>query len=308
MQNKAFYLCAELSKYGRIMESSEVKFGVDIFENSYRLFAEYVLTVEKLGFDSIWAAEAHDLDVLTKLTIAAVKTTKVKLGTIVLVPTLRYPSTLAKTISSLDHVSEGRLILGVGCSDKPSIERRGVPSDKPVTRMLESIKIMKKLWSEPSVDYDGQFYRLKDYSLPIKPIQKPHPPIWIAAFGPCMLKITAKHADGWIGIPVPERYKTLLNEIRQVMKEIGRDPTKFEPAVLAFTSIASDHDTAEEYRMWEAPIVGTPDECTDYIERLVKSGARHFILGVCAPNKKAYLNSLKLYAEKVIPYFRDQQS
>ncbi|MDH5688492.1 MAG: LLM class flavin-dependent oxidoreductase, partial [Candidatus Bathyarchaeota archaeon] len=121
------------------MEPYEVKFGVDIWEEGvYERFVRYVLAVEKLGFDSIWGAEAHDFDLLVKLTVAAVKTTNVKLGTVVLVPALRYPAVLAKTLASLDIVSGGRLILGVGCSDQPSIRRRGVPSDKPASRMLES--------------------------------------------------------------------------------------------------------------------------------------------------------------------------
>jgi len=107
------------------MKSYEVKFGVDIWEEgAYERFIRYVLAVEKLGFDSIWAAEAHEFDLLIKLTVAAVKTRNVKLGTVVLVPALRYPAILAKTLTSLDIVSKGRLILGVGCSDQPSIEKR----------------------------------------------------------------------------------------------------------------------------------------------------------------------------------------
>jgi len=292
------------------MESSEVKFGVDIWEEGvYERFVRYVLAAEKLGFDSMWTAEAHDFDPIVKLTVAAVKTNNAKLGTVVLVPALRYPAVLAKTLTSLDIVSNGRLILGVGCSDQPSIERRGVPSDKPVSRMLESIRILKKLWTEDSITFIGQFYQIKNYSLPLKPTQKPHPPIWIAGGGPRMLRIIATHADGWIGMPTPDRYRALLNEIRYLMKKKCREPARLEPAVLAFTSIASNHDTAEQYsrRMGENPIVGTPDEYIDSIEKLVKSGARHFILAFSAPDEKTYLNSLKLCAEKVIPYFREKQ-
>ena len=290
------------------MKSYEVEFGVDIWEEGvYERFIRYVLTVEKLGSDSIWAAEAHDLDLLIKLTVAAVKTNRVKLGTVVLVPALRYPFMLAEMLTSLDIVSKGKLILGVGCSDQPSIEKRGVPSDKPVSRMLESIRILKKLWTEDSVTFKGQFYRI-NYSLPLKPVQKPHPPIWIAGGGSRMRKIIATHADGWIGMPTPDRYEKLLKEIRYLMKEKGRDSERFEPAVLVFTSIAKDHDTAEEYsrRLRENPLVGTPDEYIEGIERLVKSGARHFILAFYAPNEKAYLDSLKLCAENVVPYFREQ--
>lgn len=218
------------------MKSYEVKFGVDIWENGegmYERFVRYVLAVEKLGFDSIWAAEAHDLDVLTKLTIAAVKTRKVKLGTIVLVPARRYPAVLAKTLSSLDLVSEGRLILGVGTGgSKETLDRLGVPSDKPATRMLEMIKIMKKLWTEPVVTFKGQFYQLKNCRSPLRPVQTPHPPIWIGAHGPRMLKITATVGDGWFGDVLADEYKETLSKIRRMAKEAGRDPAEITPARL----------------------------------------------------------------------------
>jgi alkanesulfonate monooxygenase SsuD/methylene tetrahydromethanopterin reductase-like flavin-dependent oxidoreductase (luciferase family) len=289
------------------MGSSEVKFGVDIRFNEYQLFVRCALAVEKLGFDSIWAAEAHSLDVLTKLTVTAVVTKRVKVGTSVLVPALRYPSVLAKSTSSLDHVSEGRLILGVGCSDQPSIEKRGIPSDKPVSRMVESIKILKKLWTEPTVNYDGQFYKLKNYSLPLKPVQKPHPPIWIAAYGPRMLKIAATLGDGWIGMVGFEKYKKQLNEIRRIAKESGRKPEDITPAILKFTSIAKDRETALNYATmvenYVTKISGNPDDHIQEIEKLVKSGARYFILAIVAPNETAFLESVKLYANKVIPNF-----
>jgi len=99
------------------MASDEVRFGVDIWENSqgmYDRFVRYVIAVEKLGFDSIWAAETHAFGLLAKLTAAAVKTRKVRLGTVVLVPGLRNPAVLAKTLSSLDLTSKGRLVLGTG--------------------------------------------------------------------------------------------------------------------------------------------------------------------------------------------------
>jgi len=290
------------------MKSYEVKFGVDIWEEGvYERFIKYVFAVEKLGFDSIWAAEAHGFDLLIKLTVAAVKTRNVKLGTVVLVPALRYPAILAKTLTSLDIVSKGRLILGVGCSDQPSIEKRGVPSDRPVSRMLESIRILKKLWTERSVTFKGRFYQIKNYSLPLKPVQKPHPPIWIGAYGPRMLRITATLGDGWFGDAPREKYGETLDKIKHMAAEAGRDPDEIMPARLEFTSIAKDHQTAIAYARRKLGVCGTPNEYIDAIEKLVKSGARYFILAFYAPDEKAYLDSLKLCAEKVMPYFREKQ-
>jgi alkanesulfonate monooxygenase SsuD/methylene tetrahydromethanopterin reductase-like flavin-dependent oxidoreductase (luciferase family) len=289
------------------MRLSEVKFGVDIRFNEHRPLVRCAVAVEKFGFDSIWAAEAHSLDILVKLTVATVVTKRVKVGTSVLVPALRYPTVLAKSISSLDHVSEGRLILGVGCSDQQSIKKRGIPSDKPVSRMIESIRLLKKLWTEPTVNYQGQFYQLKNYSLPLKPLQKPHPPIWIAAYGPRMLRVAATLGNGWIGMVSYEKYEKQLTQIRRIAKDAGRDPEELTPAILEFTSIAKDKETALKYETlvedYVTKISGTPEDHIQAIERLVKGGARYFILAIVAPNEKAFLESLKLYANKVIPYF-----
>ena len=310
-----------------------IGFGVDIWENGlgmYDRFARYVLAVEKLGFDSIWAADAHRFDLLVKLTVAAVKTMRVKVGTVVLVPAIRNPVILARTLSSLDLVSDGRLILGVGAGGSPEgFESMGIPPSKPATRMLETIQIIKRLWTEPSVTFSGEFYHLKDCGSPLKPVQVPHPPIWIGANGPRMLEITARIGDGWFGDVLAHKYEETLSKIRRMAKESGRNPDEIIPARLEFTSIAKDHETArtylppvrwpggwkpmtkEEESEWIAAaekhrIFGTPDEYIEGIERLVKSGARHFILAFYAPNEKAYLDSLKLCAEEVVPYFREQ--
>jgi len=311
------------------MKSDEIKFGVDIWEDGvYERFVRHVLSVEKLGFDSIWAAEAHDLDLLVKLTVAAVKTRNVKLGTVVLVPALRHPAVLAKTLSSLDIVSNGRLILGVGTGGSPDgFRRMGIPHKKPATRMLESIEIMKRLWTELSMSFEGEFYHLENCKAPLRPIQKPHPPIWIGAHGSRMLRLTAMIGDGWLGDVFAHEYERTLRKIRSMAKEYGRNVDDITPARLEFTSIAEDHETARSYlpppywhggweprtqkeiAKWAAivekqRIFGTPDEYVEKIDKLVKSGARHFILAFYAPNEKAYLNSLRLCAEKVMPYFR----
>jgi len=194
--------------------------------------------------------------------------------------------------------------------------------------MVEAIQIMKELWTGQSVTYDGEFYHIKRYRCHLKPFHKPHPPIWIGANGPRMLKITAKLGDGWLGDVFAHEYEETLRKIRCMAREFGRGPEKITPSRLEFTSIAKDHETARQYlppphwfggwkdvteeekaeaiaTMERERIFGTPDEYIEGIDKLVKSGARHFILAFYAPNEEAYLDSLKLCAEKVIPYFRN---
>lgn len=327
------------------MTSSAVKFGVDFNPSSFQCeFASVVkaaVKVEKYGFDSFWVPD-RSIDPLTALAAAAVNTTKVSLGTCVLIPSYRYPAVLARDLLTLDNISGGRLIVGVGAGE--SLERWGIPSRRRVSRFLEMIRLLKRLWTEATVSYSGQFYKLENFSLGIKPVQKPHPPIWIGASGPCMMRITATHGNGWFGPQVTsEIYREALDRLRRMAREQGRDPKEIAPAHLPFTSISSNHDvalrliepTARWFLAWAAQprsrlcdllgygetwtkgedvpleaiercfIFGTPDECVEKIEKFIRAGARHFVLGIRAGNEKGFLNAIRLYADKVILHFKE---
>ena len=162
--------------------------------------------------------------------------------------------------------------------------------------MLESIEIMKMLWTEPLVTFEGVYYKLKDCCCRLKPVQKPHPPLWVGAHGPHMLEITGKFGDGWLGDGFASEYKDSLSKIKRAAKECGRDPEEITPARLEFTSIARDHETAARYlprphwfggweemteeEMSEAMaklererISGGPDEYIEGIDECVDCGA-----------------------------------
>jgi phthiodiolone/phenolphthiodiolone dimycocerosates ketoreductase len=303
--------------------------------------AKIASEIERLGFDSIWIPD-HGVDPLPTLSFIAASTKRVKLGTCVLIPDHRHPVLLAREISALDNLSGGRFILGLGAGEGGEVF--GTSIDRPVARMLETVKILKELWRSPRASYDGDFWRIKDYSLEIKPLQKPHPPIWFGASGPRMLKITAKYGAGCFGPQlVPEDYMKWLGRLRSIAKEIGKNPYEITPAHLPFTSISDDHDTAVEWlephvkwflvwasqppssvlqtlgyrEKWEKEedvpleavekcfIVGTPTECAKKMKDFVRSGARYFVLAIRAPDEENYLRSLKLYAEEVLPHVKE---
>lgn len=326
------------------MDISSVKFGVDIgplfeIEKGFSLLSKVAATIERLGFDSIWIPD-HEIDPLATLSFIAAKTRKIRLGTCVLIPSHRHPVLLAREISALDNLSGGRFILGLGAGERK--EAFGTPVNRPVSRMLETIKILKELWKCPRVTYLGDFWEIKDYCLELKPLQKPHPPIWIGASGQRMMKITATHADGAFGPQlVSKNYQEWLNRLHNIARNFGRNPNEIVPAHLPFTSISRDHDTAlkwlERHVRWflvwasqppsslpqilgyeekwereeEVPteavercfIVGTPEECFWKLKEFVNSGARYFVLGIRAPDEKSYFQSLELYAEEVLPRF-----
>ena len=322
-----------------------MRFGVDV-EPFFRVnrgissITKVAQEIERLGFDSVWIPD-HAVDPLTTLSFIAANTKKVKLGTCVLIPDHRHPVLLARGISALDNLSEGRYILGLGAGEDE--EMFGTPVDKPVARMLETVKILKELWDHPKVVYHGDFWEIDGYSLELKPLQRPHPPIWFGASGPRMLKIAANYGDGCFGPQlVPEDYKAWLDRLRGIAKGIGRNPNEITPAHLPFTSISEDHDAAVEwlephakwFLLWasqppslvlrtlgykegwkseeEIPreaiekcfIVGTPEECVDKIRKFVRNGVRYSVFAIRAPDKDSYFHSLELYAKEVVPHFK----
>jgi alkanesulfonate monooxygenase SsuD/methylene tetrahydromethanopterin reductase-like flavin-dependent oxidoreductase (luciferase family) len=328
------------------LETSSVNFGVDIgpffrVEKSLSLVARVATEIERLGFDSVWIPD-HGVDPLTTLSYVAANTKKIRLGTCVLIPDHRHPALLAREISALDNLSEGRFILGLGAGEEK--EMFGTPMDKPVARMLETIKVLKNLWKHTKITYHGNFWKIKDYSLEFKPLQKPHPPVWIGASGPRMLRITATHGNGAFGPQlVPIHYQEWLHKLHIIAEKVGRDPDEIVPAHLPFTSISRDHDVALKWlehhvkwflvwasqppsslsqtlgykEKWEKEedvpkeavercfIVGTPEQCVEKTKEFVKSGVRYFVLAIHAPDGESYFRSLRLYAEEVLPHFKE---
>ena len=329
------------------MGSPRVRFGVDL-EPFFRVnknpssVARVASEIERLGFDSLWMPD-HSVDPLLMLSFIAESTKKVRLGTCVLIPDHRNPALLAREVSSLDNLSEGRFVLGLGAGEERKLF--GAPIDKPVARMLESLRIMEELWQHSNVSYHGHFWGIDDYSLELKPLQKPHPPIWFGASGPRMLKITAEHGDGCFGPQlVPEDYGKWLGRLRGIAQGIGRNPDEITPAHLPFTSISDDHDAAVEwlephvrwFLVWASQppgstlqtalgyrtewkkeedvprdaiekcfVVGTPEECVEKMKEFVRFGVRYFVLAIRAPDEESYFHSLKLYAEEVMPRFSE---
>src|SRR5205085_2142082 len=143
----------------------------------------FVQRAEHLGFDSLWIQEsiighAKQLDSIELLTFAAACTERIRFGTAVLLTPLRPPVPLAKTLVTLDQLSEGRLTVGLGLGRPgPTSLAFGVEPSTSVARFLEAFKIMKALWTEDKVTYDGKFWQLTDVEMQPKPVQKPSIPI-----------------------------------------------------------------------------------------------------------------------------------
>lgn len=216
--------------------------------------------------DSIWAPEFTDLatmspsphrhlDGMAVAAAAAVQTKNVPIATSVVDTVRRHPSLLAQSALTIDHLSKGRFILGLGSGETENTVPYGFDFSKPVGRFEESLQVIRKLWeSEGPVDFDGKFFKLQHARLDTEPYEGQFPEIWIGASGPRMLKITGRYADGWwpAGAWEPEEYAEKLAVIRQSAEEAGRDPMAITPAFIMTCLIGEDDELAE---ILKAPLV-----------------------------------------------------
>jgi phthiodiolone/phenolphthiodiolone dimycocerosates ketoreductase len=219
--------------------------------------------------DSLWTPEFTDLatvspsphrhlDGMAVAASAAVLTTNVHLATSVVDTVRRHPALLAQSALTIDHLSRGRFILGLGSGETENIAPYGFDFAKPVSRFEEALKVIRLLWDSPGpVDFDGRFYRLDHARLDTEPYEGRFPPIWIGASGPRMLEIVGRYADGWwpAGAWTPDHYAEMLGAVRQSADRCGRDPLAITPCFVQVCLIADD-DAALE-RIVRAPLVAS---------------------------------------------------
>jgi probable F420-dependent oxidoreductase len=259
----------------------------------------FLRRAEELGYHSAWVQEqilgtANSFEPVTLLTYAAAVTRRLRLGSSVLLTPLRGPVQLAKSLATLDQLSGGRLIVGVGIGGHtdiyPAFE---ILPERRVARFTEGLRLMKRLWTEERVTFHGQFWTLDSAAMEPKPIQRPHPPIWFGARVPAALKRTAQLGDGFLGAgsSAIAEFKAQVAQLRQFLTEAKRDPAAFPIAKRIY--IAVDADKARglaRLREWfgyyygNAPLadkvalVGGRQEILDRLQEIRTAGAEllHF--------------------------------
>jgi alkanesulfonate monooxygenase SsuD/methylene tetrahydromethanopterin reductase-like flavin-dependent oxidoreductase (luciferase family) len=265
---------------------------------------------EELGFDHIWLGDSVTVlekargDCLTTMAALAARTNKIKIGAVPMLPALRNPVLLAHALATLDVISKGRIILGVSVGPvRDYIQRQfaacGVPPQEKAGRLSESIEIMRRLWSETTINYDGRYYKLTDVGILPHPAQKPGIPIWIAADrNENAFKRVARLGDGWVTLaPTLERFSAARRKIDQYAQEYGR-PEKCRPtALFAAFNIQTDGARARDEgwqwmeRFFEQPkerlghffaIFGTPEECVRLLKGYTKAGLTTIIARIAS--------------------------
>jgi probable F420-dependent oxidoreductase len=269
------------------------------------------------------------LEPFTLLAALAPMTHTLKLGTLVTPLPLRHPVTLAKALATLDFLSKGRLILGVGVGWAPNeFEVMGVPLKERAPRTNETIEILQRLWTEDSVSYDGKFFTLRDITIEPKPARKPHPPIWIGGgtqyfettYGQKMGSLEgvyrriAKYADCWSShAPITvEMLRQDWERISEYAIEYGRDPNSIERVYNNFVYFLRKgqtiHDAIPDFRQfsgmtpeyWQKNfLVGTVHDIDRFVERV---GARMRAVGGM---QHVVLNTVTFDDEQLEPVVTD---
>jgi len=258
-------------------------------------FRAYFARVEELGFESAWTQEqvlgaAPQLGPVETMTYAAACTGRLRLGCVVFVSTLHSPVHLAKSLSTLDQLSQGRIEIGVGTGGKGRpFAAFGVDPVRYVARFTEGLALMKALWTDARVTFDGEFWQLQDAAMEPKPFQKPFPPIWFGGAGPAALRRAVRLGDGFFGAgsAPTAKFASQVQIVREALAESGRPAEDFPIAKRVYIAVDEDASRARKRINTElerlygrrsedaeaAAIAGRPADCVRELHKVAEAGA-----------------------------------
>jgi probable F420-dependent oxidoreductase len=282
------------------------------------LIRTYVQRAEALPYDSLWVQEqiVGDVPILepvTLLTYVAALTTRLRLGTSVLLTGLRHPVQLAKSLSSVDQMSQGRLTVGIGIGGHVPERIFGYTHEHRVRRFIEGLQVMKALWTESKATFSGTFWQFQDVAMEPKPLQKPHPPVWFGARQAPALRRAVQHGNGWMGAGSSSTADFIeqYGLIRHFLDEAKRDPATFAISKRVYLAVDNDRDRAERrLRTWfggryknanmaaRVAVWGSRTECLDQLGEVVKAGAQHLLLNPVFDEP----DHLELLAQEIVPH------
>ena len=228
----------------------ELRFGICTDQNlPFETLVERWQYFERLGFDSVWDCDHFNqpsrpdgpyFESWTLLAALAARTTRIRVGVLVSSNTFRHPALLAQQAVTLDHVSNGRLELGLGAGwFVPEHERFGLPFPPPgerVGRFREAVEIVDSLLRHEATTFEGRYYRLTEASVRPAPLQKPRPPLTLGAHRPRMLRICAEYADSWNSFGTVEEMRERNELLDQACAAVGREPGEIRRSFYGWAS------------------------------------------------------------------------
>ena len=289
---------------------------------------DLVELVDRSGYDSLWVGDHISfavpvLDPLLQLAQAAVVSRRLTLGTSVYLLPLRHPAPVAKQVATLDHLTEGRLIFGVGVGGefRKEYEVCGVPIAERGARLTEGIGLLRRFWSGDKVSHAGRFYG-GFTEVPMQPPSRQNggPPIWCGGRSEGALRRTGRLADGWLSYVVtPEMYRSSLEKIDAAAREAGRNGAPFGTGHLLFTRIDDSYETAIDAATETLSVryamdfrkaaqrycaLGRPEQIAERIREFHAAGVRHVILDLLGPYEQRN-EQIARFAAEAMPLLKD---
>ncbi len=310
---------------------------------------------EELGFDTVWlhdhvvwssemhrhhissgateaitdAQEANFFECMTTMSYLAAKTKDIQIGVACLVMPLRNPIYAAKQCATLDHLCDGRLLVGVGLGSKATRESSEfdvfeVPIKGRGNRTDEYIEAMKAVWTQPMASYEGKYLKFDNAEIHPKPVQKPHPPVWVGGWMDQAAVRAGRYGEGWIpGWLSPKEMARGCEILRNTAEDAGRDPAGIKIAVEKLAAIARTRDEAmtlalptirESSHTYERDvdniqfaldrhIIGSVDDVRRRIDEFIEAGVQHFELKLIYPDMDTMYKEMLLWSEEIIPHY-----
>jgi probable F420-dependent oxidoreductase len=283
-------------------------------------FRSFMIRAEELGFDSAWAQEQvlgtmPNLGSAEAMTFAAAFTERLRLGCAVFVSPLHNPVHLAKSVSTLDQLSGGRIDVGVAIGGRRMFSAFDVAdAGSLVARFNEGLQLMKLLWTEDRIDFDGRFWQLNGAAMEPKPLQQPHPPIWFGGSHPDALRRAVRLGDGFFGAgsQTTAAFAQQVPVVREALAEQGRDPATFRVAKRVYIAVDDDPDRAREriggalrdlygyfgiHDLTPVTVSGTPDDCARGLREVADAGAELILLNPMFDDR----DQMERLAAEVVP-------
>ncbi len=260
----------------------------------------YLTRAEELGFESGWTQEqvlgtSPQMAPVELMTYAAACTERLRLGCAVLITTLQSPVHLAKSLATLDQLSRGRLEVGVGTGGRRAFGAFGVHPDTFISRFTEGLALMRALWTEPRVSFEGRFWQLDNATMEPKPFQKPAPPVWFGGNAPAALRRAVRLGDGFFGAgsSTTAKFAEQVQIVRAELAGQGRDQASFPIAKRVYIAVDDDAGRAREQigaaldrhyglagrrDMTPVTVTGPPADCVRGLREVAEAGAELILL------------------------------
>ena len=282
-----------------------------------RELTDFCRSAEELGFDSLWVIDRlfHQYAMphpMTMLTYAAAATQRIGLGTGVVLLSVRHPVEIAQQAATINALSGERLTLGVSQGGRPNeFLGTGMPVEQRTGRLVEGVSVMRRLWTESDVTFNGRYYHLEGANISPKPVRPGGIPIVWGASAEASLRRAGRLSDGWMqgARGTPESFAKAWGTVQQVAREAGRDPTALHSSKLLYTNPGSNKALATQelqcylsfyygpsYPM-ENTAVGSADDIAGWVRALGDAGYETVILGLPGPD----LAKLETLASEVVP-------